>query len=93
MYCCCKSAVLFIPNVITPNQDSFNDVWKVGNIEYFKNAKLAIYDRYGKKVFYTEDISKFNWDGFYLGRVLPSDTCIGTLSKYKTIIPEQAGFF
>ena len=27
-----------------------------------------------KKVFYTEDISKFNWDGFYLGRVLPSDT-------------------
>ena len=69
-----QSAVLFIPNVITPNQDSFNDVWKVGNIEYFKNAKLAIYDRYGKKVFYTEDISKFNWDGFYLGRVLPSDT-------------------
>ena len=69
-----QSAVLFIPNVITPNQDSFNDVWKVGNIEYFKNAKLAIYDRYGKKVFYTEDISKFNWDGFYLGRLLPSDT-------------------
>lgn len=68
------SAVLFIPNVITPNQDRFNDVWKVGNIEYFKNAKLAIYDRYGKRIFYTQDISKFNWDGFYLGRTLPSDT-------------------
>ncbi len=69
-----QSAVLFIPNVITPNQDSFNDVWKVKNIEYFKNAKLAIYDRYGKKVFYTEDISKFNWDGFSNSRLLPTGT-------------------
>lgn len=69
-----KSAVLFIPNVITPNQDRFNDVWRVGNIEYFANAKLSIYDRFGRKVFYAEDVSKFNWDGFYMGRSLPSDT-------------------
>lgn len=69
-----NSAVLFIPNVITPNQDGYNDVWKVKNIEYFSKAKLSIYDRFGKKVFHTEDVSKFNWDGFYLGRTLPSDT-------------------
>ena len=69
-----NSAVLFIPNVITPNQDGYNDVWKVDNIEYFSKAKLSIYDRFGKKVFHTEDVSKFNWDGFYLGRTLPSDT-------------------
>lgn len=69
-----NSAVLFIPNVITPNQDGYNDVWKVDNIEYFSKAKLSIYDRFGKKVFHTEDVSKFNWDGFYLGRTLPTDT-------------------
>jgi gliding motility-associated-like protein len=69
-----QSAVLFIPNVFTPNQDSFNDVWRVSNIEYFNKAQLKIFDRYGSEVFFTDDISKFNWDGFSKGRLLPTGT-------------------
>lgn len=69
-----KSAVLFIPNAFTPNQDTFNDVWRVTNIEFFKNAKLKIFDRLGNEVFYTEDVLKFNWNGFSNGRLLPTGT-------------------
>ena len=69
-----RSAVLFIPNVFTPNQDRFNDVWRVSNIDFFTNAKLKIFDKYGSQVFFTNDVSKFNWDGFSNGRLLPTGT-------------------
>ena len=69
-----RSAVLFIPNVFTPNQDRFNDVWRVSNIDFFTNAKLKIFDKYGNQVFFTNDVSKFNWDGFSNGRLLPTGT-------------------
>ncbi|WDT68280.1 T9SS type B sorting domain-containing protein [Cloacibacterium sp. TD35] len=68
------SAVLFIPNAFTPNQDGYNDVWKVSNIEFFSNVKLKIFDRYGTQVFTAENLVKFNWDGLYNGRLLPSGT-------------------
>ncbi len=67
-----KSAVLFVPNVFTPNQDGFNDIWRVSHVEYFSKAKLKIYDRFGKVVFHTDDISRFEWNGFSSGRLLPT---------------------
>ena len=69
-----KSAVLFIPNAFTPNQDTFNDVWRVSNIEFFNKAQLKIFDRFGSQVLFTDDISKFNWDGFSKGVLLPIGT-------------------
>ena len=68
------SAVLFIPNAFTPNQDGYNDVWKVSNIEFFSNVKLKIFDKFGIQVFTAEDVLKFNWNGLYNGRLLPSGT-------------------
>ncbi len=67
-----KSAVLFVPNAFTPNQDAINDVWRVSHIEYFSKAKLKIFDRFGAEVFYTDDISRFEWNGFSSGRPLPT---------------------
>ena len=69
-----ETAVIFIPNVITPNNDSFNDVFKIKNIEYFPNAKIIIFDRFGKLIFQSSDIKNFTWDGRFLGRILPSGT-------------------
>lgn len=68
------SAVLFIPNAFTPNQDGYNDVWRVSNIEFFSKVKLKIFDKFGTQVFTAEDVLKFNWDGLYNGRLLPSGT-------------------
>lgn len=69
-----KTSVLFIPNVFTPNQDAFNTTWRIDNLEYFPKAKMKVFDRFGKIVFSTEDISKFDWNGFYNGAVLPTGT-------------------
>jgi len=44
-----------LPNVITPNGDRFNDVFVVEGIETFENARLEIYDRWGKMVFETDN--------------------------------------
>ncbi|MFB6307104.1 MAG: gliding motility-associated C-terminal domain-containing protein, partial [Flavobacteriales bacterium] len=40
---------VFIPNVITPNSDGENDVFKVSH-KGLKRLKIAIYNRWGQKV-------------------------------------------
>ena len=87
------SAVLFIPNAFTPNQDGYNDVWKVSNIEFFSKVKLKIFDKFGTQVFTAEDVLKFNWDGLYNGRLFYLQELIGMLWKLMVIIPERGGFF
>lgn len=67
-------AVLGIPKFFTPNNDGYNDFWKiVGADETFNNgAKIFIYDRYGKlikQIFSSND----GWDGTYIGNQMPSD--------------------
>ena len=36
--------------------------------------KLKIFDKFGTQVFTAEDVLKFNWNGLYNGRLLPSGT-------------------
>jgi len=44
-----------LPNVITPNGDRFNDFFVVAGIETFDNARLEVYDRWGRLVFETDN--------------------------------------
>ncbi len=50
-----------IPNVITPNDDSFNDQFVIENIEKLAHSRLIIYNRWGKKVYEMENYRN-NWD-------------------------------
>jgi len=54
---------LKIPNVITPNNDGYNDVFKIQAIEddVLQNVSLVIYNRWGKKVFETSNYQN-DWD-------------------------------
>lgn len=51
----------FVPNVFTPNGDNNNDLfaWTIEGIEEFN---IKIYNRWGTKVFETDDVTQF-WDG------------------------------
>ncbi len=65
---------LEIPDIITPNNDGYNDTWKIKNIDLFPNAEVYIYTRWGKLVFKTRNLSANPWDGTYNGRLLPTDS-------------------
>ncbi|MGK7392739.1 MAG: gliding motility-associated C-terminal domain-containing protein [Candidatus Cyclobacteriaceae bacterium M2_1C_046] len=54
----------FIPNVITPNQDQYNEFFKVENIES-RRWYLNIYNRWGIEV-YTDDNYQNTWNGYGL---------------------------
>ena len=54
---------LFTPNIFSPNGDGSNDVFYVRGTG-FNEFQLIIYNRWGEKVFETEDNSK-GWDGSY----------------------------
>lgn len=52
-----------IPNAISPNEDGYNDVFEIPNIEFYNN-KLVIYDRWGIKIFSSSNYQN-NWGGTY----------------------------
>lgn len=54
---------IYIPNSFTPNNDGLNDVFYVYGIG-IKNYSLSIYNRWGEKIFYSNDQSK-GWNGLY----------------------------
>ncbi len=58
----------------TPNGDGINDVWGIKNIEYYPEAMIRIYDRFGKIVYEATEYSFDNaWNGKDInGRNLPS---------------------
>jgi len=61
-----KSSV-FIPNAFSPNGDGLNDEFKINGIN-IKLESFSVFDRYGEKVFYTNDINK-GWNGYYKGKL------------------------
>ena len=59
-----------IPNVITPNEDGINDIYKIINQEYLSPFELTIYNRWGVKMFETVNNNQY-WDGTYKGKQVP----------------------
>jgi gliding motility-associated-like protein len=66
-----KVHVLNYPKFFTPNGDGNNDVWNIWVLAYQKEAKIYIYDRYGKLI---KELYPYreSWDGTYNGIPLPS---------------------
>ncbi|MGZ3865041.1 MAG: T9SS type B sorting domain-containing protein [Bacteroidia bacterium] len=60
---------LFIPNLITPNGDGFNDKFEIKKLELFKQNSLAIVNRSGQLIYAMENYDN-NWEGTYQGNVV-----------------------
>jgi gliding motility-associated-like protein len=58
--------ILFIPNAFSPNGDGVNDVFFVSG-SGFKEFYLAIFNRWGEKVFEAED-QRSGWNGTHNGK-------------------------
>jgi gliding motility-associated-like protein len=60
-------------NAFTPNNDGFNDTWFITNGNCIKKAIVAVYNRYGSKVYESQDY-KNDWEGTYKNKPLPDGT-------------------
>lgn len=56
--------LLDIPNTFSPNGDNVNDSWEIDGLELYPDNQMAIFTRWGQKVFQTAAYSKAKmWDG------------------------------
>jgi gliding motility-associated-like protein len=65
---------LNIPTAISPNNDGKNDLWEIEGIEYYHDAIIEIYNRWGDLIFRSEKGYGNKFDGMYHGRPLPVDS-------------------
>ena len=82
---------VYIPNTFTPNGDGLNDTWGPIMREYiyagYQVTRISIYDRWGNRVFTTEDPTE-QWDGTVNGRVVAPNT----VYSYIIIITDIYGY-
>ena len=88
--CGVGQAVVYIidfPKYFTPNGDGFHDSWNISSISNQLNAKIQIFDRYGK---FLKEIrpSGDGWDGTYNGAKLPSSDYWFVLSYNEPVTGE-----
>ena len=62
----CDDPDIFVPNAFSPNGDNSNDVLFVRS-GFITELEFKIFDRWGEKVFETNDIAE-GWDGTYKGK-------------------------
>lgn len=69
---------LFVPTIFSPNNDNGNDfLCAFGNC--FTQVDFAIYNRWGEKVFQTDDL-QICWDGTYKGKPVNAEAFVYKLS-------------
>nr|WP_315198876.1 choice-of-anchor L domain-containing protein [uncultured Flavobacterium sp.] len=67
-----KFYVLDFPRFFTPNNDGYNDTWKIKNLDVLPKSTITIFDRYGKLIKQLNATDN-GWNGTYNGKELPAD--------------------
>ncbi|WP_153798959.1 gliding motility-associated C-terminal domain-containing protein [Foetidibacter luteolus] len=78
---------IFMPTAFTPNNDGLNDLFKPIGLTANGNGLLSIYNRWGKKIFETENLQ--GWNGTVNGKPQPGGAYLWTL-RFKGIDNHQA---
>ena len=71
--------ILDYPRFFTPNNDGYNDTWKIKNLDLFPKAILTIFDRYGNLLTQINTVNS-EWNGKFNGYELPADDYWFTLN-------------
>ncbi|MBF4472445.1 T9SS type B sorting domain-containing protein [Flavobacterium sp. HJJ] len=67
-----KVYIIDYPRFFTPNNDGYNDIWKIKNLDILPKSALTIFDRYGKLIKQLDETGN-GWNGTYNGKELPAD--------------------
>lgn len=82
------STLFDIKNVISANNDGYNDDWIIEGVESFPQTFVVVYNTYGKEMYSSADYMN-DWKGTYKGGRLPNGTYYyvvkqgGTGEEYK----------
>lgn len=76
----CDEPDIFVPNTFTPNADGKNDVLYVRG-QAIEKLEFLVFDRWGEKVFSTED-QAHGWDGTYEGKPVDPAVFVYHLTAY-----------
>lgn len=67
----CEDCEPYVPSAFTPNGDGLNDIFKAKFNCTVTNYKLSVYNRWGKRIFVSDDVNK-GWNGeFFQDKTLP----------------------
>ena len=61
-------------NAITPNGDNVNDELDYTSLAYKKDLVLTIYNRYGNKIYQSDKMRNYKWDGTSSGKKIVTGT-------------------
>ncbi|MBC7861359.1 MAG: gliding motility-associated C-terminal domain-containing protein, partial [Bacteroidia bacterium] len=85
-------AQVYAPNIISPNGDGKNDQLYFKGLEFYPNNKIAIFNRWGQKI-YEKDSYSNDWNGaghsdgtYYYILEVPNAKPQSTFTSYFTII-------
>ncbi len=66
---------VYVPNAFTPNGDGINDCFGIKGAEGAVNFEIAVFNRYGERVYYSKDPDAC-WNGLYKGQEQPSGSFV-----------------
>ncbi|WP_026989915.1 T9SS type B sorting domain-containing protein, partial [Flavobacterium subsaxonicum] len=70
-------SIIDYPHFFTPNGDGYHDTWNIVGLKNYPEARIFIFDRYGKLLKQLSPESDVNdgegWDGTYNGQPVPAD--------------------
>lgn len=86
-----------IPNVITPNGDGKNDVFRIQGIERYPKNTLAIFNRWGNEVYRSATAYKNNWNGnglsegtyYYVLKIISKENKEEAFTGWVTILKDK----
>jgi len=79
---------IYFPSAFTPNNDGKNDLFKILGAQNLKEYHLAVYNRYGQKVFETNDYTK-GWTGNVKGQLQNIGVYVWYCNFKKSSSPEN----
>ncbi|MCD6065257.1 MAG: hypothetical protein K0S33_83 [Bacteroidetes bacterium] len=79
---------LEMPNLLTPNADGINDLFRPVEMKNISSASLVIYNRWGQRVLETNNLQA-GWDGSCSGRECPDGTYFWTVNYVAESMAEQ----
>jgi valyl-tRNA synthetase len=70
-------SIIDYPHFFTPNGDGYHDTWNIVGLGNYPEARIFIFDRYGKllkQLSPESDVTEGEgWDGTYNGQPVPAD--------------------